>query len=172
MPVISPSNIKSETRVGLFILIGIIFLVLGLNFLKGKSLFKRNKKIYAVFSELGPLSKSNEVKINGYVIGNISGLKAMDKDLSGFVATIKLKEDVNIPTNSIAYISSPLLGSSFINIEKGDATLFLRSGDTLRSSADNRNFGIQTEINPMLSRLKSFLDSLFTIKHSEPQVEK
>jgi phospholipid/cholesterol/gamma-HCH transport system substrate-binding protein len=91
-------KINNETKVGILTITALTLLILGFNFLKGKELFNRSSKIYAVFSDLGPLSKSNEVKINGYVIGKVYELKAKDKDVSGTVATITLTQDVNIPT--------------------------------------------------------------------------
>ena len=67
-------KINKETKVGILSVIAIGMLILGFNFLKGKDLFKKRKHIYAVFNDLGPLSKSNEVKINGYVIGTVYDL--------------------------------------------------------------------------------------------------
>src|SRR4026208_435941 len=119
-------NVNSETRLGVFTIVVICLGVLGFIFLNGKSLFHRSKKIYTVFSDLGPLSKNNEVKINGYVIGKVADVNPKDKNLSGFVVTISLAKDVNIPANSIAYISSPMLGASYIGIDKGDAVAFIK----------------------------------------------
>ena len=71
-------KISNETKVGILTITALTLLILGFNFLKGKDLFNRSKKIYAVFNDLGPLSKSNEVKINGYVIGKVYQLTAKD----------------------------------------------------------------------------------------------
>ena len=96
-------KISNETKVGILTITGLTILILGFNFLKGKDLFKKSKKIYAVFNDLGSLSKSNEVKINGYVIGNVYSLEAKDKNMSGIVATISLSQEVNIPKDSKAH---------------------------------------------------------------------
>nr|HQU56560.1 MCE family protein [Chitinophagaceae bacterium] len=85
-------KISNETKVGVLTITGLTILILGFNFLKGKDLFKKSKKIYAVFNDLGSLSKSNEVKINGYVIGSVYALNVKDKDMSGIVATISLTQ--------------------------------------------------------------------------------
>jgi phospholipid/cholesterol/gamma-HCH transport system substrate-binding protein len=164
---------NSEIKLGIFTIAGITLLVLGFNFLKGKNLFNRSKKIYAVFNDLGPLSKTNEVKINGYLIGKVSELEAKDKNLSGFVATISLTQDVNIPANSIAHISSPFIGASFIAIEKGDSIVFLQPGDTIRTRPDTGILNdMKTQINPMLKKLKGILDSLLFQHQSDPYGEK
>jgi len=154
-------KISNETKVGLLTITGLTLLILGFNFLKGKELFNSSKKIYAVFRDLGPLTKSNEVKINGYVIGKVYELKTRDKDISGIVATIHLTEDVNIPSNSKAFISSPLVGSSFIAIEKGDSTVYLEAGDTLKTRTDSGILDdVKAQLNPTLTKVRASLDSL------------
>jgi phospholipid/cholesterol/gamma-HCH transport system substrate-binding protein len=154
-------KISNETKVGILTISALTLLILGFNFLKGKELFTRSNKIFAVFSDLGPLSKSNEVKINGYVIGKVYALKAKDKTITGTVATINLTEDVNIPDNSQAYISSPLVGSSFIAIEKGNSTTYLKPGDTLNTRKDAGILDdVKAQLNPTLLKVRSTLDSL------------
>lgn len=65
----------------------------------------------------------------------------MDKDVSGIVVTITLTKDVNIPDNSQAYISAPLLGTPYIIIEKGNSTQSIKAGDTLQTKIDNGLLG-------------------------------
>lgn len=157
-------KISNETKVGILTITALTILILGFNFLKGKDLFKKNKKIYAVFNDLGGLSKSNEVKINGYVIGSVYAINKKDNDLSGFVATINLSEEVNIPVNSKAIITSPLVGSYYINIEKGDSTVYLNIGDTLGSKKDIGILDdVKAQLTPTLTKVRNTLDSLNTV---------
>ena len=76
-------KISNETKVGILSITALVLLIVGFNFLKGKDIFNKSKKIYMIFYDLGSLSKSNEVKINGYVIGKVYELAASDKNLSG-----------------------------------------------------------------------------------------
>ncbi len=154
-------KISNETKVGVLTISALTILILGFNFLKGKDIFKKTKKIYAVFSDLGSLSKSNEVKINGYVIGSVYELDAQDKNVNGIVATINLTKDVNIPKDSKAYISAPLVGSSYLVIEKGKDTNYLQSGDTLATRVDNSIFDdVKAQMNPTLVKVRNSLDTL------------
>jgi phospholipid/cholesterol/gamma-HCH transport system substrate-binding protein len=156
-------KISNETKVGVLTITALTILILGFNFLKGKNLFSKTRKIYAVFNDLGTLEKSNEVKINGLPIGTVYDKKERDKDVSAIVVTISLSRDVNIPDNSVAYIGSSLVGSSFIVIEKGNSTTYLKLGDTLRTRAENGILGdIKAQINPTLGKVKDVLDSLKT----------
>lgn len=157
-------KISNETKVGILTITALTLLILGFNFLKGKDILKKRKKIYASFNDLGSLSKSNEVKINGYVIGSVYDLQVKDKNMSGIVATINLTEDVNIPRDSKALISSPLVGASYIVIERGTDSVFLKPGDTLKTRVDIGILDdVKAQLTPTLTKVRSTLDSLNTI---------
>jgi phospholipid/cholesterol/gamma-HCH transport system substrate-binding protein len=154
-------KISNETKVGILTVVALTALILGFNFLKGKDLFNKRKKIYAVFNDLGSLSKSNEVKINGYVIGSVYELDAKDKNITGIVATINLTKDVNIPIDSKAFISAPMIGSSYLVIEKGTSTDYLQPGDTLKTRIDNSILDdVKAQLTPTLIKVRNALDTL------------
>jgi phospholipid/cholesterol/gamma-HCH transport system substrate-binding protein len=157
-------KVSNETKVGILTIVALTILILGFNFLKGKDILKKSKRIYAVFNDLGSLSKSNEVKINGYVIGSVYELRAKDKDLSGIVATINLTQDIHIPRDSKALISTPLVGSSYIVIEKGTDSIFLKPGDTLETRKEGGILDdVKAQLTPTLTKVRTTLDSLNTI---------
>jgi phospholipid/cholesterol/gamma-HCH transport system substrate-binding protein len=156
-------KITNETKVGILTITALVVLILGFNFLKGKDLFHKSTKIYAIFDKLGALSKSNEVKINGLTVGTVDDMEETDKNVNGIKVTINLTKDINIPVNSVAYISAPLagLGSSVILIEKGNATTFLKNGDRLNTRVDEGLFGgLSSEVSPTLAKIRNSLDSL------------
>jgi phospholipid/cholesterol/gamma-HCH transport system substrate-binding protein len=154
-------KINNETKVGLLSILALALLLLGFNFLKGKDIFNSSTKIHAIFDKLGPLEKSNLVKINGVSIGTVYDIEPTDRDISRVDVTISLSRDINIPTNSVAYISPGLVGSSTIIIEKGDAKTYLKSGDILNTRQDNGIFGdLSSQVSPTLVKIRSSLDSL------------
>ncbi|HVT84645.1 MAG TPA: MlaD family protein [Chitinophagaceae bacterium] len=157
-------KISNETKVGVLTVVAITLLILGFNFLKGKDVFNKRKKIYAIFSDLGSLEKSNDVKINGLPIGKVYDYNPKDKDVTGIVVTITLTKDVNIPDNSQAYISAPLVGASYIIIEKGNSPNSLQPGDTLQTRLDNGLLGdMKAQLNPTLVKVRSAIDSLTSV---------
>jgi len=157
-------KISNETKVGILTISALTVLILGFNFLKGKDLFKKSRKIHAVFNDLGGLSRSNEVKVNGYVIGTVYSLNKKDANLDEIVATINLTEDVNIPKDSKAIITSPLVGSWYINIEKGESSEFLKPGDTLKSKLDVGILDdVKAQLTPTLTKVRNTLDTLNTV---------
>lgn len=156
-------KISKELKVGLLSIVALGLLIAGFKFLKGRDVFNRSKKIYAVFDKLGSLTKANEVKINGLPIGTVYAMEEVDKNVTGIRVTISLTRDVNIPTNSVAFITAPLggLGSSTIVIEKGNATTYLKDGDMLSTRIDEGLFGgLTAEVSPTLIKIRTTLDSL------------
>jgi len=154
-------KISNETKVGLLSIVALTALILGFNYLKGKDVFNRTTKVYAVFSKLGSLAKSNEVKINGYTIGTVYAFEPTNKNVDSIKVTISITADVNIPANSVAYISAGLLGSSNITIEKHDTTVSLKDGDYLQTREDPGIFGdLPSQAGSTLANVRTSLDSL------------
>jgi len=157
-------KISNETKVGVITIVSLTLLILGFNFLKGKELFNKSKKLYAIFDNLGSLEKSNDVKLNGLPIGKVYDYNEKDKDVNGIVVTINLSRNVNIPDNSQAYISTPLVGSSSIIIEKGNSTTTLKPGDTLKTKIENGILGdMKEQMNPTLLKVRNALDTLSVV---------
>src|SRR5262245_14363170 len=127
-------KISNETRVGVLTVIALTLLILGYNFLKGNNVFNKSRKIYAVFSEISSLDVSNDVKIKGNAIGKVHDKKFKDKNASAIIVEISVNTDVNIPDNSTASIASGLVGSSYINIQMGNSTKYLKDGDTIETT--------------------------------------
>ncbi|TBR19205.1 MAG: MCE family protein [Chitinophagaceae bacterium] len=154
-------KISNETKVGILMISALTLLVIGYNFLKGNDIFQKEKQLYAVFGDLGSLKKSNDIRINGLPIGAVYNYTEIDKDLSGIIVTIKLHRDINIPNNSIATIESELLGTSFINISKGDSKQFLQNGDTLVTDrASSILNDVKAQLNPMFGKMRETLEAL------------
>ena len=154
-------KVTNETKIGALTSIAIVLLILGFNFLKGKDLFSHSKKIYAVFRNVDGLELSNTVSIKGLNVGNVYAIKATDKNINGILVTISMKQDVNIPKNSVASISSGLINSSTIVINKGDASDYIQDGDTLSTVEKGSILNeFQSSPNPVISTLNSTLGSL------------
>lgn len=154
-------KLSNETKVGLLALVAIIVLVLGFNFLKGQNVFSKPPVLYARFENVGSLDKSNPVKINGLPVGTVFNIAQGDEEVNSVLVEIHLTRDIRIPNNSIAFIDASLLGTSFINIEKGPSNAYYKSGDTLKTRLDKGLIGnLQSQLAPTITRVNSTLDSL------------
>src|SRR5665647_2380395 len=158
-------KINNETKIGVLTVLGIIVLIFGFSFLKGKSLFKKEKHIYAVYQDVLGLAKSHHVVINGLQIGRVENLDG-GKDMKRIVVTVTLLKDVNIPTNSLAVINQTLLGSPSLEIQLGNSTTYLQDGDTLLTTLSGGAFDEALKlINPVLYEVKNAVKSLDSVLH-------
>jgi phospholipid/cholesterol/gamma-HCH transport system substrate-binding protein len=152
-------KISNETKVGALTAVAITVLILGFNFLKGKSV--SGKEVYAVFPNVEKLVTSNPVFINGLQVGKVTNLQEKDKNMSGIVVTITLTKDLNIPRNTVATLNSELLGTTGVILHLGNGTSYLKEGDTLRTE---RSMGmtdkLQQSIDPAIDNVNKTLLSL------------
>jgi phospholipid/cholesterol/gamma-HCH transport system substrate-binding protein len=154
-------KITNETKIGALASVSIVLLILGFNFLKGKDLFEHHKKIYAVFNNVDGLELSNAVSIKGLEVGSVYAIRSTDKSINGILVTISMKKDVDIPKNSVAVISTGVINSSTIVIEKGNATDFVADGDTLATIEKGGILSeFQRNLSPVMQNLNSTLGSL------------
>ena len=157
-------KISNETKVGALTVIAITLLVLGFNFLKGKSLFKTGNYLYAKYSNTKGIKVSNPVLINGFQVGNVSEIENADANLKDIIVTIKLKATYNIPKNSIASIKGNPLGTPSMEIEMGNAATFLNSGDTLITGDNPSLLGsLADEVAPIADQFKITLHNLDSV---------
>lgn len=154
-------KISNETKIGALTAIAITFLILGFNFLRGKSLFKTGTHIYAKYADTKKLATSNPVYINGYQVGTVEDIEAGDDNLNSVIVEIKLNDSYNIPDNSIAEIDASLLGAPSIIISPGNSTKYLKPDDTLITRESEGILGqIGTKLGPVSDQLQSTLKSL------------
>jgi len=166
-------KVSNETKIGALTIVAIVFLILGFNFLKGKSLFKTGYFLYAKFPQLNGLVGSNPVIINGFQAGTVSAINA-DKSLKEIVVEIKLFKNYDIPKGSVASISNNPLGSSSVVITLGKAAELLHSNDTLAtavssgalSDAVNQIKPLVTETQSVMLRMDTLLGNINSVLDS------
>ncbi len=157
-------KLSNETKIGALTVIGVTFLILGFNFLKGKTLFKTGNFVYAKFSDIKKLAASNPVFINGFQVGSVYETQALDKDVKTVLVAIKLNTDYSIPDNSVAIVESNPLGTSDVNIKLGNSANYLKSDDTMMSLNTGDMLGeLSGKIAPVADQLKVTLGSLDSV---------
>jgi phospholipid/cholesterol/gamma-HCH transport system substrate-binding protein len=156
-------KISNETKIGALTAIAITLLVLGFNFLKGKTFFSNEHKLFAKYTNVQGLLKSNPVLINGMQVGSVYDIQA-DKNMREILVTINLTKDVNLPNNSLALIKGNPLGTTSIDIKLGDATTYLKKVDTIKTQASSGIMDAALEkIDPVLGQVKGTLKSLDSV---------
>lgn len=157
-------KISNETKVGALTTLAITLLILGFNFLKGKSLFKTGSFVYAKVKNTKGLMVSNPVFINGLQVGAVYELLETNKSVDTIVIAIKLNKELNIPDNSLASINTNPLGSSSMAIKMGTSTRYLKNHDTLSTQDIPSMFGeVQAKLTPVVDQVKVTLQTLDSV---------
>ncbi len=164
-------KISNETKIGALTIVAVALLILGFNFLKGKSVFKNGNFLYARYADIKGLAVSNAVYINGFQIGSVSDVESGNKTVTDIIVTIKLKEAYDIPNNSVASINSNPLGSPSIEIDLGNSTKYYNIGDTLKTANNpgmlsqftNKLAPVADQLTVTMRSLDSLLNNFNTI---------
>ena len=153
-------KISNETKVGSLTAIAIVLLILGVNFLKGKSLTADKNRFYAVFDNIQGLATSNAVIINGKQVGTVTAADG-GVDMRRIVVSLTLMQKVNIPMNSVAMISPSLLGTTSVEIKLGDQNVYHQNEDTLSTRISSGMFDeALSRVDPVLIQVKKAVTSL------------
>ncbi|MES2003502.1 MAG: MlaD family protein [Bacteroidota bacterium] len=157
-------KISNETKVGALTAIAITLLILGFNFLKGKTLFKTGNFIYAKYTDTKGIMVSNAVFINGFQVGSVYDIENADENLSSIIVAIKLKSNYNIAANSVATIKESPLGASSIIISLGDSKQYLKTGDTVLTATTAGLLGdVMNKLGPVGDQIKTTVHSLDSV---------
>lgn len=153
-------KISNETKVGALTAIAITLLVLGFNFLKGKTLFGSSRTLFAKYTNVQGLANSNPVMINGLQVGTVFSITT-DKNMKEILVNMNITKDVNIPRNSIAVIKPNPLSTTSIEIRLGDALTYIPKNDTIVTEATVGIFNeVYQKIDPVLTNVKNAVGSL------------
>lgn len=153
-------KISNETKIGALTSIAIVLLILGFNFLKGKTFVGKTVHYYANFDNIQGLANSNPVMINGKQVGTI-GATDGGRDMRRITVTMNMSQPLDIPDNSVAIITPSILGTTALEIKLGSSASFYKDGDTVSTRAVAGMFDEALEkIDPVLYEVKNAVGSL------------
>ncbi len=154
-------RVSNETKVGALTVIAVTLIILGFNFLKGRTFFKSGTFLYAKYTDTKGLIVSNPVFVNGFQVGTVFEIENMNDNLSELVVCIKLNQLYKIPKNSVATIQENPLGTNAINIVPGNSTMMVHSGDTIKTAPAASLLGdFMNTLSPLGEQIKNTITSL------------
>jgi len=154
-------RVSNETKVGALTVIAVALIIVGFNFLKGKTIFKSGTFVYAKYADTKGLIVSNPVFVNGFQVGTVFEIENMNDNLSELVVCIKLNQLYKLPKNSVATIQENPLGTNAINITPGASANMIVSGDTIQTAPATSLLGeIMNTLSPLGAQIKSTITEL------------
>lgn len=150
--------------IGLSVIVAILILIFGIEYLKGINLFRPSHFYMAYFDNVTGLTVSSPVYINGYKVGQVRELN-FDYTEPGAKTEVllALNKHLEIPEDSYAFIGSSIMGEGHIAIVLGNSSTLLSSGAEIPTSQGS---GLLSDLSdtlmPKITETLSNVDSLLT----------
>ena len=154
-------KISKEVKIGSVMLLAILLLFWGANYLKGLDILHKNRHFYAEYENVNGLTRSNPIVINGLKVGMVEEIDFLP-DNSGrlYVKFTVTKKDFLIPKDTEAKIvSDGILGSKAIRLGIGESSVYAEDGDTLVSNVEA---SLTEAVNQQIAPLKKKAEDLIS----------
>jgi phospholipid/cholesterol/gamma-HCH transport system substrate-binding protein len=126
-----------EVKVGIMVLVAILVLYYGLNFLKGIDVFSPIKYYYATYENIDGLVPSSPVYIKGYKVGQVEEVKYDFSKNNSFVIKISVINNIQLPIGTkVELYDDGLMGGKAIQLVYAPTNAtqeMFASGDTIDS---------------------------------------
>ncbi len=146
---------RIEYRVGLFVLIPAIVIVLFILIKLGYSLSASTMDVYVKVNSITSLKKGTPVQIKGYQLGRVVDVKPLFKPALHFIATLRIKKDIELYEDCSAIITNQnVIGDPVVelrNPEKKGA--FLLEGDVIEGIESGSIEDIMAKVNTLLTEV-------------------
>ena len=163
------SILRKEVIIGLIVIVAMLILFFGINFLKGVNLFKASNYYYAVYGNVEGLAQSAPVTINGFKVGIVRDIKYDYSNPGHVIVEMSVDKSLRVPVGSEAVLASDLLGTASIALKLVPAGAgFHNVGDTLVSKVNagmmaSISDNLMSAVNAMIPKLDSLFTSLNAI---------
>tara|TARA_B110000196_G_scaffold4584_1_gene4096 strand:- start:76 stop:1014 length:939 start_codon:yes stop_codon:yes gene_type:complete len=150
--------LSKELRIGMLVVISIVVLVWGINYLKGSNLFDSSRTLYALYGNIGGLQEGSSITVNGFKVGVVKKISLLTDKKYSLLVALSIEENINIPNNSVSKIvNEDIMGSKGISLVLGDSNINTEQGDTLASDMDR---SLKEEVNKQILPLKNKAEQL------------
>jgi len=151
-----------EMIIGVVAIIGLTFLYIGVNYLKGINLFRPVNHYYVICDNVSEVTVSTPVYVGGFKVGLVRDLIYDYKNNGRITIEINLEKSMRINKGSYVTIDRTFLSGAQLNIHLNTyLTEYLNPGETLEGRMNDDLMGaVQEKLLPQLIDLMPKLDSI------------
>lgn len=152
---------KKEVKIGIYAVVILLAAWAGIRFLGGLDVFGRSRNYTAHYEQVNGLQDAAAVVINGVKVGQVVAVE-LNKEQGGVDVTLSVSKEFDIPTDSKAMMfSAGLMGGKSIEIKLGEATDYLKSGDSIQTGVTLDMFDtLANELGDIKTKVSTLLDNL------------
>ena len=159
---------SKEVKTGILALVAICLLIYGYSYLKGSSLFSKERTFYVCYENVAGLALSAPVTVNGYTIGKVKKID-FAKQPGKLVVTFDLNKEFDFSKNSIVEIySTSFIGGNALAIQPDFSNNdFAQPGDTLQGRIQKGMLeSVTSGLKPLENRIYKTLSGLDTLLYN------
>lgn len=152
---------KKELTIGFSVIIALLILFFGINYLKGVNIFKASNYYYASYTDVAGLAQSAPVTVNGFQVGLVREIE-YEYDNPGHVKVeLSLDSKLRLPEGTVAVLATDMLGTSSIELHMGTGSSDYEVGSKIPAkNAGGLMSSISGDLMPAISSILPKVDSL------------
>lgn len=154
---------NKNVKIALTVLLGLVLLYWGINYLKGINLLTPANHFYTELQSTEGLLEAAPVTVNGFQVGQVREIN-YDYDKNKITVMIVMNKEMKVPEGSTLSMVSSLMGGKSLVLNLGDGP-DLKSGSLIPLSTvpgllDNVSDNIMPVINNVLPKVDSIMDNV------------
>ena len=158
----SKIKFSRELIVGVLGLAAMFVIYFLINFFKSIDIFDDSDKYHIEFANIGELTNSAPVYVNGCKIGNVSAIEHNFNESSLVYLTVSINKGLRLPEGSYAQIHNKLMGGSTISLVLGKGEGTIEPGSTMRGVLEAGAMGEVGDMVPQLEAMLPKVDAMLT----------
>lgn len=157
--------LTKEFGIGISVIVAILILIFGIDYLKGINLFKPANFYIATYTNVSGLELSAPVVVDGYKVGQVRDIRFDYQNPGKIEVLLALNKNLHLPKDSKALIGSTMLSGSFIDIKLGTSKEMIPVGGNVETMyapglMENVTEQLMPSVNSILPRVDSLLANL------------
>ncbi|MDE5875006.1 MAG: MlaD family protein [Muribaculaceae bacterium] len=155
--------ISKEFVIGASVIVAILVLFFGIEYLKGINLFRPANFYIANYTNVAGLEISAPVSIDGFKVGQVREIN-FNYDKPGKIEVVfALNKSLRLPEDSKAVIATSLLSGAYVEIKMGKSGKLVDVGGTIEGvTTPDMMASISEQVMPSVSAILPKVDSLLT----------
>ena len=158
---------KNEVKIGITVLLAIIVAIVGFRFMRDVHIFRQTLEVTAVFERGDGINRGSIVNMKGVKVGSVSSVNLTSDNMVRI--TMQLNEDLKIPDNSIALLTSlGIVEGKSIVLQLGDSDNYIEYGEEIEGNyvegvtevLGSKGEELAGDVSQSLSELNQFLRQL------------
>ena len=156
-------NKNKEIKIALMAVVGLFILYIGMNFLKGASLFSSDDLYFAKFSDVTGLSESSPIYADGFKVGTVKSIEYDYNNEGNIKVGFSLDDRLRLAKGSSAEIVSDMLGNVRINLLlANNPRERVKPGEVIVGVVNNGAMAKAAEMIPEIEKMLPKLDFDFS----------